>query len=398
MFKLEKKEHKNYFSFVEVVFVALIFGVIVCGLTTFVVYSITKETSFDSNLKDIVNSYESIVDTYYKDVDKSKLSESAIDGMMDYLNEEYSTLLNEKKANTLTDSLTDSYTGIGVVVYSDGTNYIVNDVVKNSAAESAGIKPNDILKKINDTEITGKMTSNEVASIIKKSNKVKLVVLRNNKEREYTLTVGTVSIPVVSSNIYRDEDYSIGYIYLDSFTMNSGDQFKNELEVLEHQGIDSLIIDLRDNTGGYLSAAESIASLFLKKGKKIYSLEGKNMNETGIDQTEERRTYPVVVLVNEYTASASEVLALALKESYGATIIGTKTYGKGKVQVTSTLSNDEMLKYTAAKWYSPNGNNIDGKGITPGIYVEQNISFILNGEGAVDAQLDRAREFLVNNK
>ena len=183
-----------------------------------------------------------------------------------------------------------------------------------------------------------------------------------------------------------------------SFTMNSGDQFKNELEVLEHQGIDSLIIDLRDNTGGYLSAAESIASLFLKKGKKIYSLEGKNMNETGIDQTEERRTYPVVVLVNEYTASASEVLALALKESYGATIIGTKTYGKGKVQVTSTLSNDEMLKYTAAKWYSPNGNNIDGKGITPGIYVEQNISFILNGEGAVDAQLDRAREFLVNNK
>ncbi len=397
-YKLEKKEHKNTFTFTEVIFIALTFGLVVFALTAFIVYNVSKKTSFDSNLTDIVNSYEKIVDSYYEDVDKTKLAESAIDGMFDYLNEDYSKLLDNNSANTLTDSLTDSYKGIGIVVYSNGKEFIVHDVVKNSVSYNAGIQTNDIIKSINGKELTSDMTTDEVSKLVKEKDKVKLVIIRDGKEREYTLTVGKVSIPVVSSDLYEDENNKIGYIYLDSFTSNAVDQFKSELEILEHKGMDSLIIDLRDNTGGYLSAAEDIASLFIKKGKTIYTLEGKNMNEKGIDQTEERRDYPVVVLINEYTASASEVLALALKESYGATLIGTKSYGKGKVQVTSTLSNGDMLKQTAAKWYSPNGNNIDGKGITPGIYVEQNISFILKGEEAVDAQLDRAREFLVNNK
>jgi hypothetical protein len=214
------------------------------------------------------------------------------------------------------------------------------------------------------------------------------------KVKDYKgIEVKKVSIPVVNSKVISKSEKQVGYIYLSSFTKNSYNQFKDALETLEHENIDSLIIDLRDNTGGYLSGAQDIADLFIKKDKVVYTLEYKDSTKTIKTKSNDYRTYPIVVLVNEYTASASEVLALALKESYGATLVGTKTFGKGKVQVTSTLSDDTMIKYTTAKWYSPNNNSIDEKGITPGIVVNQSLDFILTKEGE-DKQLDKALEFI----
>jgi carboxyl-terminal processing protease len=237
------------------------------------------------------------------------------------------------------------------------------------------------------------MKVEELTNMINSSSKVDLVVLRDNQELSFEIEVKKVSIPVVNSKVISKSEKQVGYIYLSSFTKNSYNQFKDALETLEHENIDSLIIDLRDNTGGYLSGAQDIADLFIKKDKVVYTLEYKDSTKTIKTKSNDYRTYPIVVLVNEYTASASEVLALALKESYGATLVGTKTFGKGKVQVTSTLSDDTMIKYTTAKWYSPNNNSIDEKGITPGIIVNQSLDFILTKDGE-DKQLDKALEFI----
>ena len=392
-YKLQNKEHKNTFSFRELLVITAIFGLVVCIFTTLIVFNVTKSYAYDSNLKDIVKSYNEITDTYYKDVNSKDLADSAIDGMLEYLDENYSKYLDDKETESLTDSLSDSYKGIGVVVYNDGEKYVVYNVVKNSESFNAGVKKNDIIKSINDKTITKDMTTDEISKMINDSTNVHLVVERDKKELSFDIKVKNVSIPVVNDKTISKDDKTVGYIYLSSFTKNSYNQFKDALEEVEHQNIDSLIIDLRDNTGGYLSGAQEIADLFIKKDKVIYSLEYKDKTEVTKTKTKDYRSYPIVVLVNEYTASASEVLALALKESYGATIVGTKTFGKGKVQVTSTLSDDTMIKYTTAKWYSPNNNSIDEKGITPGIVVKQSLDFILTKDGE-DKQLEKALDYI----
>ena len=156
---------------------------------------------------------------------------------------------------------------------------------------------------------------------------------------------------------------------IDKFNQTVYDQFKKQLNSIEKDNIDGLIIDLRNNTGGYLNAASKMAELFLKDGKIIYSLNEKSGNKIYEDKTMESRSYPISVLVNGNTASASEILAAALRDSYGAKLVGSKTYGKGKVQKTSKLSNGTMYKYTSAKWLTPDGECIDEVGLIPDLEV-----------------------------
>ncbi len=392
-YKLNNKEHKNTFTLKELLIITIIFGVVVCIFTTFIVFNVTKNNVFDKNLNDIVKSYKEITSTYYEKVDNKNLADSAIDGMLEYLNENYSKYLDSEETESLTDSLSDSYKGIGIVVYDNGSNYVIYNVVKDSESFKAGLKKNDILRSVNGTTITREIALDDISKMINESNKVNIVVERDSKELSFDVDVKNVALPVVNYRIINKSDSNTGYIYLSSFSKNAYNQFKDGLETLEHTGIDSLIIDLRDNTGGYLNTAESIADLFISKNKVLYSLEYKDSEKTVKAKSDESRNYEIVVLVNEYTASASEVLALALKESYGATLIGQKTFGKGKVQVTSTLSDDTMIKYTTAKWYSPNHNNIDEIGITPGISVKESKDFIINKTGK-DLQLEKALEFI----
>ena len=159
-----------------------------------------------------------------------------------------------------------------------------------------------------------------------------------------------------------------------------------------------IIIDLRGNTGGYLNVATDIASLFLKRNKTIYSLESKNDVEVVKDTTDTFRTLPIVVLINGGTASASEILAAALKESYGAIIVGSQSYGKGKVQQTSKLSDDTLVKYTTASWYTPTGDNVEGIGLEPGITVELSDDYFKHLTSDYDNQLQKAIEILASNE
>ena len=192
--------------------------------------------------------------------------------------------------------------------------------------------------------------------------------------------------PSISYSII--ENTNIGYIAIEKFSENLGTQVKNALNELETKNINSLIIDVRDNAGGYLTSAEDVSNLFLKNGKTIYSLEANGSKVSYNDKTDEHRDYPIVVLINGGSASAAEILAAALKDSYGATLVGAKTYGKGKVQQVVSLNSGDSVKYTSAKWLTPLGICIDGVGISP----DYNVEFSLVSE--IDSQLEKAIELL----
>ena len=188
--------------------------------------------------------------------------------------------------------------------------------------------------------------------------------------------------------MWKKENKKIVYIDISIFSSVTYEQFKKELTKLEKKGIRALIIDVRNDSGGYLSAVTDISSLFLKKGKIIYQLEDNNKKEVIKDKTKENRTYPIAVLVNTTSASASEILASAIKESYGGYVVGTQTYGKGTVQKTKKLSDGSMIKYTIQKWLTPNGNWINEEGVKPTDPVPYEI------KDNVDLQLEKALELV----
>ena len=256
-------------------------------------------------------------------------------------------------------------------------------------AKRAGLAEGDIITWINDTS-TEELQSAAVANLINKTGDNKIVVNRNGEEITFHVQGETINTPL-TSQIIEEENQKIGYIYISAFTNTVGEEFQKALNDLETQGINSLIIDMRYNYGGYLKGATDIANLILEKDKIIYTLEGKENVEVYKDQTDEHRTYPIVVLVNESSASASEVLASALKDSYGATIVGQITYGKGRVQQARTLDDGSMVKYTTAKWVRPNGECIDEVGIVPD-YIEE---IQKNEDGTyTDKQYEKAIELL----
>ena len=183
-------------------------------------------------------------------------------------------------------------------------------------------------------------------------------------------------------------DTSIGYIYIKNFSKNLSSQVDKALSYLEFNNINSLIIDVRDNAGGYLSSAEEVASFFIENGKVIYSLESNNKKYTYKDTTKESRKYKIAVLINGGSASASEILAAALKDSYGAILVGTKSYGKGKVQQVVPLESGGSVKYTSAKWLTPSGKCIDGTGLNPDYHV------VYSEEIPYDSQINKAIELL----
>ncbi|MDE6142320.1 MAG: S41 family peptidase, partial [Bacilli bacterium] len=336
---------------------------------------------------------------YYETISDADLATSAIDGMMSFLEEKYSIYMDQDDTDYLTDKLKGNYEGLGIAVVKNAEKKIVIlNVYDNTPASEAGLKSNDVILEVNGNKITEESLAEDISKLIKENKNVNIIVQRDDKTLEFDIEKKTVDYPVVGTQVFEHDGKKIGYLELTSFNATADKQVSSSLEKLENEGIESLIIDLRGNTGGYLSMANSIASMFLKKGKVIYSLEGKTTHNTVLDETKEERNYDIVVLIDAATASASEILAAALKESYGAILVGTTSYGKGKVQQTSTLSDDTMIKYTTAKWFTPNGDSIDTVGLKPGIEVYLTKEYLLNPVNENDAQLMKAIEILSKEK
>ncbi len=394
--KREKKRIKELTLTVDIfdVLIAIIATAIFsCVITGFILNMQYKKNNplYASNLTSntyigkFIKIYSEVVDNFYEEVEEDGLIEAAIDGMIKHLEDTYSIYMNKEDGSSFTENLDDKYEGIGVIAYGN----LIYSVIPKSPAEEVGLQEGDLIIQINGIEINEE-NYNSVADIIGDSEEdIQLKVVRDNKELDFTIQKSTVVMNVVEGQTLKKNKKTIGYIQLSSFGAASYNQFQEELNRLEQENIEALIIDLRGNTGGYLNMAFDISSLFLEKGKLIYSLENKNGVTDYKDKTDEKRDYAIVVIVNESTASAAEILTAALKDSYGASVVGKKTYGKGKVQ--NVIQNEgSVVKYTSAKWLRPNGECIDEVGIVP----DFEITNVIKDEIIYDKQLEKAIELL----
>ena len=250
----------------------------------------------------------------------------------------------------------------------DYSEIVVHRVFENSPAEKAGIKTGDVLLKLDDIDLSEK-TTQFVADTIQESDKAEFTITyrRDGIEKTVVVVRELVEINTVSS----DEYDNVGYLKVDTFSGVTTAQIKSKLDAFSSK-IDSLVIDLRDNTGGYLTAANDISDLFLKKGMTIYQIKDRNGQVTSYGAANDvyREFKKITIIINGNSASASEILTLALKENLNATVVGTTSYGKGTVQEAKTLTSGAMVKYTTSYWLSPNGNTINKIGIKPDIEVE----------------------------
>jgi carboxyl-terminal processing protease len=394
--KAIKEEFEIIFTMKEVIIiivVSILFGVIIGGSVT---YGKVKNSG-DSYLDEFTSTYYSIINNYYDKVSKKDLINAAISGMVNSLDDPYSVYMDSGTTDSFNKEVEGSYVGIGasVSVNEDNKLYVVS-MFDDSPAKKAGLKVNDIFYKI-DGKLVSKLTLEELTNKItgKVGTKVKLVVIRDNKKINITITRGKVNLTSVTSKVIEQDNKKIGYINISIFASNTYKQFKSNLVKLEKKKIDSLIIDVRDNAGGHLDNATNILELFMKKGTILYQIENKGVITKTKDTTKEKRDYKVVVLINNSSASASELLAAAFKDDYSkATLVGKTTYGKGTVQYDQQLSSGASFKYTTEKWLTPKGKSINKKGVTPDVEIEIGDNYANDKSDANDQQLQKAIEIL----
>lgn len=393
-----KKIKLNYIQLSLLILVPSIITFIIGGSLVYSRLNNTGKVTTTNNkhVNEFISTYNKLLEEYYEDLDENKLVDAAINGMLKYTGDDYTIYMDEDATNSLNDKLDGTYDGIGIrITLNDDNKIYVYEVFDNSPAKNAGILKGDILVSINGESVEGKNTT-EVANIIKnnKDNKNVIVVNRDGNEISFDVDTKTLIVPALTSSIKEINGKKIGYIYLETFSSTLDTQVESSLLSMEKENIDSLIIDVRGNTGGYLNSCTKIIELFLEKNKLMYSIKSKKEETKYKDTTDTKRTYPIVVLVNGTSASASEILAGALKYSYGAKIVGTKTYGKGKVQTTGKLDDGTMIKYTSARWLMPNGECIDKNGIEPDINIELSDNYKNNPVEENDNQLNEALRIL----
>lgn len=398
--EMEEKQSKKIFSTLETILLVLMAWII--GLSVGSLFNkgkiISNGMSSDKYINEFLKNYNFILDNYYEDVDKEDLINSAIAGMMESLDDPYSTYLDEEATNTFSISLNGSYEGVGIQIMKEPTtgHMLITSVFKDSPAAEAGILPGDMIISV-DGKKTSDLTASEFSSIIKNGTKLKyeLKVLRENEELDINLSKRVVTLTSVTSKTYEENDTKIGYIYIGIFANNTLTQFKTELEKLEKEKIDYLILDVRGNTGGHLTSVDGILDLFLNKEQIMYKFEQNGKTTPIYGEGEEKKEYEIILLGDSVSASASEVLIAGLKENLDSIYIGKKTYGKGTVQELVTLSDGTQYKITVKKWLTPKGNWINStEGIDPDIDVDLDSKYYETYEDEDDTQLQRALEYI----
>lgn len=396
----ERKKYIDKFSIKEVV-VLLVITAFVSLITGFAVANrllkdskVIKEENLSENLETFVKNYNYIIDNYYGEYDEQKLLDAALAGVLDALGDPHTVYIDESSVDNFNIQLKGNYTGLGIEIYNSDNEIIISKVFANSPAAKAGLQADDHILKINDQDVTG-MKTKEFASIIKTDqNNFKLLIKRNDEVKEINVEKQDVIIDSVSSKTYNKDGKNIGYLEISIFADNTYSQFKEKLEELEKSGIDSLIIDVRNNTGGHLTSVENIISLFLDSSHIIYKMEDSSGVKEYYSTGKETKKYPIIVLTNSSSASASEILTAALKEEYGAKSVGKKTYGKGSAQELRTLPDGTQYKITTHKWLTPKGNSIDGVGIDVDRDIELSEQYLKNPIEDNDNQLQEALKML----
>lgn len=392
---LEGDSKFSIFEVIIVTFISIIFGIIVGYILTYTSTPI-KAIKSDPNLEEIISAYNTLKNNYYDDVDEVSLADNAIKGMVSSLNDSYSSFMDNKTAESFNESVDGFFVGIGVtIMYSDGYNQIIK-VDDSGPGDKAGLKVNDIILSVDGNSVKG-VYGEELTSLIKgkSGSKVKIMIKRGNVTKTVTVKRGIIEIENVTSHLLEENGKKIGYINVAVFASNTFKQFRKNLSRMEKKNAEALIIDLRDNPGGHLSQTRDILSMFFDKKTVLYELQNKNKVSKIYSSSNDTRNYPIVILVNGNSASASEVMASCFNDNYkNATIVGTKTYGKGTVQQTVKLSSGTSFKYTTEKWLTSKGKTVDGVGINPDINIELDQRYYSNPTYENDLQVQKAVEIL----
>ncbi len=364
--------------------------IVVCAAEGFFLYRAYAIPSDTFKTAQKIQKIETSIEKYYKgDVDKEKLEDYTYKGLVAGLGDIYSDYYSKKEFEDLMESTNGVYSGVGIYMTQDAVSKEISVIktIKGSPSDGSGLKKGDVLTKIDSYNVK---TDDELSEIVdrikgKEGTKVTLYFLRGTKMMKYTFTRKSIETPTVETKML---DNTIGYLSILEFDEVTVKQFEAGLKKLKNQGMKSLVIDLRDNPGGLLSAVVDIADDILPKGKIVYTEDKNGKRKYYNAEDDNQLNLPLCVLVNENSASASEILAGAVKDRKAGTLVGEKTFGKGIVQGFFDLGDDSYVKLTHSSYYTPAGHNIHKKGIEPNITIKD------NEKTRDDEQLEKAVEIL----
>ncbi|MCA1031470.1 peptidoglycan-binding protein [Bacillus timonensis] len=364
----------------------------------------TPSKATEEQMVKISQAYELIKTRYVEEIDEDELIEGAIQGMVSTLEDPYSVYMDKETAKQFTQSLDSSFEGIGAEVSMIDGKVTIVAPFKDSPAEKAGLKPNDQILSVDGESVEGLDLYDAVLKIRgKKGTTVTLEVMRPGVKELLKIEVvrDTIPIETVYSSLKQYKDKKVGYIEITSFAEKTAPDFISNLTKLEKEGIDGLVIDVRGNPGGYLDSVEEILKQLITKDKPYVQIEERGGEKQRFFSTlEKAKEYPIVVLIDQGSASASEILAGALKEAGGYEVVGDKSFGKGTVQQAVPMGDGSNIKLTMYKWLTPDGNWIHKTGVEPTIpakqpdyfysnpiSVEQELEYDMNNEAIKNAQL-----------
>ncbi|WP_455749377.1 lmo1851 family serine protease [Peribacillus simplex] len=319
----------------------------------------------------LYTTYDKIKDNYYEEVDEEKLVDGAINGMIKSLDDPYSAYMDKKEASSFHESISSSFEGIGAEIQEQDGQIMVVSPIKGSPAEKAGVKPNDIILSVDGKSVEGLSSSEAVLKIRgEKGTKVDLSISRAGESEPLELTIKRDTIPI--ETVYAEMlDDGVAKIQVTSFSEHTVQELKTALEEMSKKDMEGLVLDLRGNPGGLLEQAIEMASLFVPNGEVVLQVEERSGKKVVYkSENDGELKIPVVVLIDDGSASASEIVAAAVSESADIPLIGVKSFGKGTVQTAEDFEDGSNFKYTAAKWLTPEGNWIHKKGIKPDITVK----------------------------
>ncbi len=401
---MENRNTQRIYKMIMLVLIVIIVTSLVTAFTTYqylsnngISYSKVNTTSLEG-LEYTLSQFRSELEKkYIGEINDEELIEGAVKGYVDALGDPYTTYYTKKEMKTIMEETNGNFVGIGVYMTKDleKNAILIIKPIENSPAEKAGILPGDLITKVDDVEYTGdklEEASNKIRG--EEGTKVKLEIYRNGETKTFELTRTKVVVSHVTTKVLNND---IGYIAISDFEGECASEFETKYKQLEKQGIKKLIIDIRNNGGGIVDEALKIANMLVDKDSTLLITKDKSDKEEITKATEKPIiNMPTVVLVNGYSASASEILAGALKDNGKATLVGTKTYGKGIIQELHQLSDGSGLKITVSEYYTPNHNAIHKIGITPDVEIDlsEDLKQQITIQEKDDNQLQKAIEIL----
>ncbi|SFF68268.1 carboxyl-terminal processing protease [Halobacillus alkaliphilus] len=342
----------------------------------------TEDQSESADLEKVEQAFSTIKENYVSEVDKDKLIEGAVQGMLDTLEDPYSVYMDQETMKQFNQSIESSFQGIGAEVSMVNDKVTIVAPIKGSPAEEAGLKPNDQILTVDGESVEGLDLYEAVLKIRgEKGTEVTLQVDRPGVSEPVTIDIIRDDIPLetVYSNTKEVDGKKVGIIEITSFSEKTSEEFHEALTKLEKDNMAGLVIDVRGNPGGLFTDVQEILKEFIPDDKPIVQVEDRNGEKSRyFSDLKEKKDYPITVLMDEGSASASEILAATMNEAGGYDLVGTKSFGKGTVQQAIPMGDGSTIKLTLYKWLTPNGNWIHEKGVEPTIEVKQPSYFYTN--------------------